>query len=60
MSANQLNQEQAVQTSNQFEQDRLDTRNDLMDSIVGFVVSFGFFMLVFILFIVFDLIGNLN
>ncbi len=60
MSANQLNQEQAVQTSNQFEQDRHDTRNDLMDSIVGFVVSFGFFMLVFILFIVFDLIGNLN
>jgi Fe2+ transport system protein B len=60
MSADQLNQEHVVQTSNQFEQDRHDTRNDLVDSIVGFVVSFGFFILVFIIFIVFELIGNLN
>lgn len=60
MSADQLNQQEAVQTSNKFEQDRIDTRNDLNDSIVGFVVSFGFFILIFIIFLLFDLFSNLS
>lgn len=60
MSADQLNQQESVHTSNKFEQDRIDTRNDLNDSIVGFVVSFGFFMLIFIIFILFDIYGNLS
>lgn len=60
MSADQLNQQESVHTSNKFEQDRIDTRNDLNDSIVGFVVSFGFFMLIFIIFILFDIYSNLS
>lgn len=40
--------------SNQFQEPN-DTRNDLIDSAVGFVVSFGFFMTVFIIFVIFEM-----
>jgi hypothetical protein len=39
-------------SSNKFEKPH-DTRNDLIDSGVGFVVSFGFFMTVFVMFTLF-------
>jgi len=45
--------------SNKFEEPH-DTRNDLIDSGVGFVVSFGFFITVFAIFMVFKVIYNLG
>lgn len=44
--------------SNEFEKPH-DERNDLIDSGVGFVVSFGFFMTVFIIFTVFGVLKDL-
>ena len=43
--------------SNKFEEPH-DTRNDLIDSGVGFVVSFGFFFTVFLVFLIFELIRD--
>lgn len=53
--ANQVN----VTTSNKFEEPS-DKRNDLIDSGVGFVVSFGFFMTVFVIMLVFGVIRDLS
>ncbi|MDQ0339600.1 hypothetical protein J2S00_002388 [Caldalkalibacillus uzonensis] len=52
------NQNQAVR-SNKFEEPH-DQRNDLIDSGVGFIVSFGFFMTVFAVFVLFEIIRNLT
>jgi hypothetical protein len=57
MSENQ--NEQQIQTSNAFE-DPHDKRNDLIDSGVGFVVTFGFFMLIFVIFVIFEVIRDLS
>ncbi|WP_202080711.1 YqzM family protein [Caldalkalibacillus salinus] len=45
--------------SNEFENPH-DQRNDLIDSGVGFVVTFGFFMTVFAIFTVFGVLKDLN
>ncbi len=51
------NQNEQITRSNEFEEPH-DKRNDLIDSGVGFIVSFGFFMTVFIIFIIFEIIGS--
>ncbi|EGL82299.1 hypothetical protein CathTA2_2215 [Caldalkalibacillus thermarum TA2.A1] len=54
----QQKQEQPVR-SNKFEQPH-DQRNDLIDSGVAFIVSFGFFMTVFAIFVLFEIISQLT
>jgi hypothetical protein len=46
-------------SSNHFEEPH-DTRNDLIDSGVGFIVSFGFFMTVFVIFTLVSVFRNLQ
>ncbi|KKK33135.1 membrane protein [Mesobacillus campisalis] len=43
---------------NQFEQNIKDNRNDLGDSLVGFIVSFGFFATMFIIATVVQFVGS--
>ena len=43
---------------NQFEKDVQSKRNDFSDSIVGFVVSFGFFATMFIIATVIEFLGR--
>ncbi|PLR93800.1 YqzM family protein [Bacillus sp. T33-2] len=43
---------------NQFEKNVQSTRNDAVDSAVGFIVSFGFFATMFIIATVIHLIGS--
>lgn len=51
------NNQQTRPTSNDFEEAH-DQRNDLIDSGVGFVVTFGFFMTVFVIFTVFEVLAQ--
>lgn len=44
--------------SNEFEKQPQDQRNDLIDSGVGFIVSFGFFFTVFAIFTIFEIFSN--
>jgi hypothetical protein len=46
-------------SSNKFEEPH-DTRNDLIDSGVGFIVSFGFFFTVFVIFTVIQVLRDLQ
>jgi hypothetical protein len=43
---------------NHFEKDMRDNRNDAIDSGVGFMVSFGFFAIMFIIATVIKVIGS--
>jgi len=43
---------------NDFEHDVQSKRNDLIDSGVGFLVSFGFFSAIFIIATVIDIVGS--
>ncbi|EIT85237.1 hypothetical protein A374_10855 [Fictibacillus macauensis ZFHKF-1] len=43
---------------NQFEEDVQSKRNDLIDSGMGFIYSFGFFTLIFVIGIVIKLIAG--
>ncbi|WP_071435512.1 YqzM family protein [Bacillus kwashiorkori] len=43
---------------NEFEQNPQSTRNDFVDSAVGFIVSFGFFATIFIVAVVLKVIGS--
>ncbi|WP_018923695.1 YqzM family protein [Salsuginibacillus kocurii] len=45
--------------NNEFEKDVQSKRNDLNDSIVAFVVSFGFFATIFVIATAVDVVGNL-
>lgn len=45
-------------TMNEFEQNPQSTRNDAIDSGVGFAVSFGFFATIFIIGTVIELLGR--
>ncbi|KYD11130.1 MAG: YqzM family protein [Caldibacillus debilis] len=43
---------------NEFEKDVQSKRNDFIDSVVGFIVSFGFFATIFIIATVIKILGS--